>query len=314
MKTLHLFAGAGGGIIADMLLCHTPIGAVEINAYCREVLKARQRDGWLPAFPIYEDIRNYEGTEISGVEMVCGGFPCQDISIAGSGKGIGGERSGLFFELLRIVRVIRPPFVFLENSPAIVSRGLSTVLGKMAEIGYNSEWLCLSAGNCGAWHKRERWWCLCWDPNADRLRELQQKRAVENFGGWLGNVCQKVSNADSKRLEKYWGPKSVSATLSFAGCSGREVSNACDNRNMWWNLEYKTDQIQRQFNTRGKTIDGVRKWWEAEPAVGRVVDGLAHRVDRLKALGNGQVPICAAIAQQELFRRIKLNNHTVCKF
>lgn len=175
MNTLHLFAGAGGGIIADMMLGHTPVGAVEIDPFCRKVLQMRQDEGWLPKFPIFEDVKDFNGNEIQErVDCVCGGFPCQDISSAGCGGGITGARSGLFFELTRICRNIRPRYIFLENSPFIISRGLDAVLCEIAEMGYDAEWCCLSAADVGAWHGRERWWCLC----KDRERERESNNDV----------------------------------------------------------------------------------------------------------------------------------------
>ena len=172
MNTLHLFAGAGGGIIADMLLGHHPVGAVEIDPFCRKVLLARQAEGWIPSFPIYEDVCSFDGSEISErVDCVCGGFPCQDISASGLGAGITGAKSGLFFELARICRNLRPEYIFLENSPFIVSRGLNSVLGELASMGYDAEWCCLPASWVGAWHRRERWWCLC-----KRERERERER------------------------------------------------------------------------------------------------------------------------------------------
>lgn len=161
MKTLHLFAGAGGGIIADMMLGHTPVAAVEIDPFCREVLKARQRDGWLPEFEIFEDVRDFNGKDFRGkVDCICGGFPCQDISCAGKGEGIHGERSGLFFEMARIVREARPGYVFMENSPNIVCRGIEAVLWEMDAMGYDARWCVLSAAAVGALHRRDRWWGL----------------------------------------------------------------------------------------------------------------------------------------------------------
>ena len=172
MRTLHLFAGAGGGIIADMLLGHIPVGAVEIDPFCRQVLQARQDEGWLPRFPIYEDVKQFDGTDFRGqVDCVSGGFPCQDISACGNGVGITGERSGLFFELSRICRNIRPEFIFLENSPCLVSRGLDAVLGELASMRYDAEWLCLPASAVGAWHRRDRWWCLARERERERERE-----------------------------------------------------------------------------------------------------------------------------------------------
>lgn len=162
LNVLHLFSGAGGGIIADMMLNNNPIGAVEIDEYCRKILIMRQKDGWLPKFPIYKDVRLFDGREIQDrVDVVSGGFPCQDISCAGSGNGINGNRSSLFYELTRICRNVQPMYIFLENSPFIITRGIETVLGEISEMGYDAEWCCLGASEVGAWHRRERWWCLC---------------------------------------------------------------------------------------------------------------------------------------------------------
>lgn len=161
MRELHLFAGAGGGILGGMLLGHTPVGAVEIDPFARAVLQARQADGSLPDFPIYEDVRDFDGTAWRDrVDIIAGGFPCQDLSCAGKGAGIDGARSGLWWEMLRVIREARPSFVFLENVPAITGRGLDRVLGSLADLGFNAEWCVLSAADCGAPHLRKRWWCL----------------------------------------------------------------------------------------------------------------------------------------------------------
>src|SRR4051812_43983099 len=148
MNELHLFAGAGGGILGGMLLGHTCVCAVEIEPYCRAVLLQRQRDGILPRFPVWDDVRTFDGKPWRGrVDIVCGGFPCQDISAAGKGAGITGERSGLWGEMRRIVGEVGPRFVFVENSPVLTSRGLGTVLGDLAALGYDARWGVLSAAD-----------------------------------------------------------------------------------------------------------------------------------------------------------------------
>ena len=197
MKTLHLFAGSGGGIIADMMLGHTLVAAVEIDPFCREVLKARQRDGWLPEFEIFEDVRDFNGTDFRGkVDCICGGFPCQDISCAGKGEGIHGERSGLFFEMARIVREARPRFVFLENSPALVSRGMDAVLWTMGEMGYDGRWCVLSAAAVGALHRRDRWWGLFANTESAR-RETGSDRG-DDGEAYAGPECVRGEISDAK--------------------------------------------------------------------------------------------------------------------
>lgn len=161
MNELHLFAGAGGGILGGMLLGHTCVCAVEWDKHARQVLLARQRDGCLPRFPIWDDVRTFDGKPWQGiVDVVCGGFPCQDISAAGKGAGIDGERSGLWGEMARIIGEIRPRHVFVENSPILTSRGLGRVLGDLAALGYDAEWGVLGAHHAGGPHKRERIWIL----------------------------------------------------------------------------------------------------------------------------------------------------------
>lgn len=161
LNELHLFAGAGGGILGGMLLGHTTVCAVEIDPYCRKVLFQRQRDGILQKFPIWDDVRTFDGKPWRGkIDVLCGGFPCQDISCAGKGAGIDGERSGLWREMARIIGEIRPNFTFVENSAMLISRGLDRVLGELSEMGYDARWGIVSAENAGLVHKRERIWIL----------------------------------------------------------------------------------------------------------------------------------------------------------
>ncbi len=152
LYSFHLFAGAGGGVLADILLGHTPIGAVEIEPYARNILLSRQLDGRLPVMPIWDDVRTFRYDNPNTREFIrllrgirehlciCGGFPCQDISCAGRGEGIGGKKSGLWKEYKRIIREIRPKYVFMENSNFIVKRGLDIVLTDIAEMGYSMAW------------------------------------------------------------------------------------------------------------------------------------------------------------------------------
>lgn len=142
-----------------MLLGHTCVCAVEIEPYPRKVLLQRQRDGILPKFPIWDDVTTFDGRPWKGrVDVVCGGFPCQDISVSGKGAGLEGERSGLWGEMRRIIREIQPRFIFVENSPALVVRGIGTVLGDMADMGYNAAWGVLGARSLGGPVERERIW------------------------------------------------------------------------------------------------------------------------------------------------------------
>lgn len=165
MNELALFAGAGGGILGGHLLGWTTVCAVERDAYAAQVLAQRQNDRCLRPFPIWSDVTTFDGRPWRGaVDVVSGGFPCQDISVAGGGAGIGGARSGLWGHMARIVCEVRPRFVYVENSPMLTSRGLGRVLGDLAEMGFDAKWGVLGAHHSEARHERERIWILA---NAD---------------------------------------------------------------------------------------------------------------------------------------------------
>jgi len=169
MHELALFAGAGGGILGGLLLGWRTVCAVELDAYCRSVLLARQRDGILPAFPIWDDVRTFDGRPWRGrIDVISGGFPCQDISAAGKGAGIDGAKSGLWSEYARIIGEVGPRYVFVENSPMLTSRGIGRVLGDLASLGYDAQWGVLGANDVGSCHKRDRLWLIASDPNEER--------------------------------------------------------------------------------------------------------------------------------------------------
>ena len=238
MNELALFAGAGGGILGGHLLGWRTVAAVEIEDYPRRVLLQRQADGILPRFPIWDDVCTFDGKPWRGkVDVISGGFPCQDISCAGKGEGITGSRSFLWGEMARIIREVGPRCVFVENSPILTSRGLGVVLGDLAEMGYDAKWGVLGACDVGADHKRERVWIYA---NADRIR-LKGRR---------------VEKGES--VETVWERSKIFPS--------REV---CE--------KDAKDKLPASY------ICGEN-------------DGVAHRVDRLKAIGNGQVPAVAALA------------------
>lgn len=318
MNTLHLFAGTGGGIIADMMLGHTPVGAVEINPYCRKILKARQRDGWIPKFPIFKDVKRFNGTEISKrVDCVSGGFPCQDISCAGKGAGITGARSRLFYELTRICRNLRPRYIFLENSPQIINKGIEAVLAEISEMGYDAEWCCLAAADVGAWHIRNRWWCLCKARVSD----------TDDIDGGLG-----LTSCDCVSPEFAGGDMQTGSEIRGLRCV--PVRKEHENEGKGWRAEQTgfqnhdagaetatenrsdgttaTTETQRGNNAEGIALHSkLAGWWENEPRICRVADGVAHRLDRYEAIGNGQVPAAAVTAWQILYARINSNERFV---
>jgi len=237
MNELALFAGAGGGILGGHLLGWRTVCAVEWEPYPASVLAARQNDGLLPPFPIWDDVRTFDGRPWRGVvDVVSGGFPCQDISTAGTGAGLDGERSGLWREMARIVGEVRPVYVYVENSPVILSRGLGRVVSDLAALGYVCKWGVLGAADVGAHHQRDRFWLVATDAN----QELgdQRPRLVEQHG---------------QTADEPWHDASLAA-------------------------------------------DRVGRWVEMARWFRGMDDGVAGEVDRTAAIGNGQVPLCAAEA------------------
>jgi len=204
MNELALFAGAGGGILGGKLLGWRTICAVEFDAYAASVLLARQNDGLLEPFPIWNDVRTFDGRPWRGsIGVVSGGFPCQDISAAGKGAGIEGERSGLWMEMARIIDEVRPSFALVENSPLLTSRGLGRVLGDLAEMGFDARWGVLGASDIGAPHKRERMWIVAYSERNEQSR----KESCDRKNGRMGRIIKSIS----------WNRDCESALREFRG-------------------------------------------------------------------------------------------------
>ena len=182
----------GGHLLGWRTVC-----AVELNSYARSVLLARQRDGLLPSFPIWDDVRTFDGKPWRGrVRVVSGGFPCTDISAAGKGAGIDGEASGLWVEMARIIGEVQPEFAFVENSPVLTSRGLDRVLGDLAEMGFDARWGVLGAAHAGAPHLRERIWILA---DADGSYSDGWRGALQM--GWNRGAGKTAQDGDAERTE-----------------------------------------------------------------------------------------------------------------
>lgn len=192
MRVLDLFSGIGGFSIGLERAGMRTVGFCEINPFCRAVLKHH----W-PEVPCADDIKTRQ-FERGEVDVICGGFPCQDISYAGRRAGLAGERSGLFWQLVRAVRVVRPQHVIVENVAALLTDGMGVVLGVMAADGYDAEWDCISANDIGAPHGRPRIWITLTDAN----REQRASGGVSTIR-WgergANETAQPSPNADSER-------------------------------------------------------------------------------------------------------------------
>ena len=249
MNELALFAGAGGGILGGKLLGWRTVCAVEWEAYPASVLCARQNDGLLPPFPIWDDVQTFDGRPWRGiVDVVSGGFPCQDISAAGKGAGIEGERSGMWREMARIIHEVQPQYVFVENSPVLTSRGLGVVLGDLAKMGFDARWGVLGHDKFGGQQRRDRIWIVANTRKKSFCTLVERKSKV--FQQWK---------------KKEWGEGWVDFVVGNDGTT------------------------PPSWRVRGQEND-------SRPIMWRSGDGMANGVDRIAAIGNGQVPRVAAAA------------------
>lgn len=208
------------------------------------------------------------------IEIIYGGFPCQDISNAGRREGLEGKRSGLFFEIIRLISEIRPRFVFLENVSAIPYRGLGTITTEFAKLRYDCRWGILSAKDVGANHLRERWWLMA---HASSVRGRGRNRPNEKREKTTYR-SKKMADSKSLRMEGEQLSGGFKGVLqSNLDGSSQELSN--------------TSSIHAQrFNNRQRKRESRRSgWWSVEPPVGRVANGVSMRVERLTGLGNAVV-------------------------
>lgn len=218
IKELSLFTGIGCGILGTSLVNTIPVCSVEIDDYCNLVLKQRQEDGVLPRFPMFKDIKTFNGVVWRDkVDLVSGGFPCQAFSSASHGRIVAEDLSG---QMLRIVGETKTPLVFAEN---VNKRIINEVCDKLESMGYHTKGICLGAKDLGADHIRTRYWLLAYSDGYGKL------------------LCKE-----------------------YAKASGSKKLQTC--------------------------------LWESNPREPRVAYGASSRVERLRATGNGQVPIVAATA------------------
>lgn len=231
LTELSLFTGAGGGVWASKLLRHRIVGYVEKDEYCQKIIRQRIRDGYWDDAPLFDDVRTFDGLPYRGrVDIVSGGFPCQPFSTAGKRLGAVDERN-CWPEIIRVVREVRPRFVFIENSSALLNGGYwATILYDIFESGYDVKWKSFPAREISPHKKRDRIWAI-------------------------------LSHTSSSGLEGGAKPETAWAAQSIASTSS---------------------------------------WWSATPEFPRVVNGFPDRVNRTRALGNGQVPAVAVAAWRHL--------------
>lgn len=254
MNVLDLFSGIGGFSLGLERAGMRTVAFCEIDPFCRRVLAKH----W-PGVPIFDDVRTITRAAVGPVDIICGGFPCQDISSAGARVGIDGERSGLWSEYARLIGELRPRYVIVENVADLLVRGFGRVLGDLATLGYDAEWHCIPAAAVGADHWRDRIWIIAYPDSAGReqIHVERREQRPEEMG-------EDASDRDGTRLPRRLqagaigtDARAISARLGLALCSPVAFPE----------------------------LDGA-----GSPVLGRGEDGIPDRVDRMHALGNSVVP------------------------
>ena len=280
MKVLDLFSGIGGFSLGLERAGMQTVAFCEIDKFCQKVLAKH----W-PTVPIYDDVTSLTAERLKAdgilVDVICGGFPCQDISTAGKGEGLNGKRSGLWREYARLIGELRPQYVIVENVAALLFRGLSDVLGDLASLGYDAEWHCIPASHIGAPHRRDRIWIVAY-PNSNgqnRPENAESNRQGNDATASRSNVFGKLTRSSNLGKEVRG---STRKTLAYP------------DRSRWQGSEETGNDAEVWSESRDQLIAGCggisRRTWETEPDVGRVAHGIPARMDRLKSLGNAVVP------------------------
>jgi len=300
-----LFSGYGGIELGLETTGHfKTIWQSEIEPYPSAILKER-----FPKTPNHGDIKKINWEEIERPDILCGGFPCQDISNAGKRKGIKkGTRSGLWFEFHKAIRILRPRYVLIENVSAITTLGLDIVLGSLAEIRYDAEWVDIRASDFGAPHKRERIFIVAYQsrniPNTNS--DGHYTRGFEQH-----NIHKDCREELVSQKSKDWQERNRECESQYDGKSKNKISNTNDG-----NVE-RSKNTRRIKKSRKNPEQQLRRHhkshsgWKIEPDMGRVVNGSARGMDsyiwreRIKALGNGVVPQVAQWVGEQIIKEAK---------
>ena len=314
LKLLDTFAGIGGFSYAAEKLVggFQTVQFIEIDPYCQQVLNKN-----FPNIPIHDDITTYRA-EPHSADIITGGFPCTDISQAGRREGITETtRSGLWFQLIRTIRMVRPKYFILENVSAILANGMDIVLRDIYEAGYDAEWCCIPSSFVGACHQRDRWWLIGYPTNTDKRSCSSQEqcstlnRQDERLRSDNENL-RDSTNSKSKRTWKdesrLWG-QSQGGDLQTDRDSNKKISNASNS---------DSNRLQREVGSRvyrptwkTQNIRRLNPNWRqyiSQPTIRRGDDGLSNKLDasqriqRLKQLGNTIVPAVAAIPLQRVIQ------------
>lgn len=253
LTVLDLFSGIGGFSLGlERTGGFKTVAFCEIDPFCRKVLAKH----W-PNVPIHEDIITLRGKDVRPVDVIAGGFPCQDVSVAGRRKGLSGSRSGLWNEFFRMVGILRPGYVLVENTPGLLSLGMDQILGDLASIRYDAEWHCIPASSVGADHIRDRVWIIAYTHDGMSEHERRPNEPSAEMAKTAPNtMCEGLPNWFDPGTD-YENAGAISARLGLA-------LNA-------------SSTFPREYR-------------QHKPVVGRGVPRIPQRVDRIRALGNAVVP------------------------
>lgn len=312
LRVLDLFSGIGGFSLGlERTGGFETVGFCEMKPHAQAVLAKN-----FPGVECHPDVTTmpfFEGQ----ADVITAGFPCQDISFAGEGAGLAGARSGLYREVVRALRLVRPEFAVLENVAALLSRGLGTVLGDVASVGYDAEWHCIPASAAGAPHRRDRIWIVA------NARGEQHEGYSAPLSGTLAKELSEafVANANCGGHGAEAGPG------WHSGASGQDQGEG-DQRQWLWpefgrsSAEMADAERVGQSGSREPFISchqetvgegqaghavhgGFRGQWAVEPGLGRVAHGVPNRVDRLEELGNAVVPQIPEIIGKAILERVR---------
>lgn len=278
LRVLDLFSGIGGFSLGLERAGMRTVAFCEIEPYCQAVL----RKHW-PNVPIYEDVRTLTAERLRAdgisVDLICGGFPCQDVSKAGRRRGLEGERSGLWSEFARLLGELRPRYAIVENTPGLLSLGMGRVLGDLASLGFDAEWHCIPASAVGAQHIRDRIWIVAYaDSDADGRRIFRR-----DIQGTSEAQQDSQQGAPRQRLRPRHsdGLKNDFAYPVQPGLSARQHKRAHGGDALG---------IGARLGLAELAVLEDRSFWRHQPLLGRGIHGIPRRVDRIAALGNAVFP------------------------
>jgi DNA (cytosine-5)-methyltransferase 1 len=300
LKVLDLFSGIGGFSLGLERAGMETVAFCEIDKKARLVLNKH----W-PDVPVFDDVSTLtrETLDARGisVDVICGGFPCQDISLAGKGAGLEGDRSGLWFQFHRLIKEIQPHYAIIENVSALRNRGLDQVLGSLAEIGYDAEWHCIPASAVGAPHRRDRIWIVAY-PCCKRCKEGSKLQSVQSTKRAICGCPIMAYPNEQHRWGEPSGQLREGREAWKQSCGGSAVV-----------ADTMQSGLQGQWQITSRISEELKnssypRWWAVEPAVGRVANGVPSRVDRLKQLGNAVVPQIPELIGSAIIKNMGVNN------